>query len=203
MGVWLSGIITEHFYNVVYIAALDLVVRSRINPAMLKDMIMAQRIILDTDPGIDDSLAILLALASPELELACVTVTGGNCPLENGFRNARNVLAMAQRSDVPTYAGVALPLIRPAFTALETHGDTGLGYAHLPEAEYAYAIEHGVDAIINTIMAQPGKVTLVAVAPLTNVAMAIRKEPRIVQAVRDVIIIGGSLRDDGNTTSFA
>ncbi len=164
---------------------------------------MAQRIILDTDPGIDDSLAILLALASPELELACVTVTGGNCPLENGFRNARNVLAMAQRSDVPTYAGVALPLIRPAFTALETHGDTGLGYAHLPEAEYAYAIEHGVDAIINTIMAQPGKVTLVAVAPLTNVAMAIRKEPRIVQAVRDVIIMGGSLRDDGNTTSLA
>lgn len=164
---------------------------------------MAQRVILDTDPGIDDSLAILLALASPELELACVTVTGGNCPLENGIRNARNVLAVAQRSDVPAYGGVALPLIRPPFTALETHGDTGLGYAHLPESEHACATTHGVDALIDTIMAQPGKVTLVAVAPLTNVAMAIRKEPRIVQAVREVIIMGGAIRADGNTTSLA
>lgn len=164
---------------------------------------MAQRVILDTDPGIDDSLAILLALASPELDLACVTVTGGNCPLENGFRNARNVLSIAQRSDVRAYAGVGLPLLRPAFTALETHGDTGLGYAHLPESEDAYTTEHGVDMLINTIMAQPGKVTLVAVAPLTNVAMAIRKEPRIVQAVREVIIMGGALRADGNTTSLA
>jgi purine nucleosidase len=164
---------------------------------------MARRVVLDTDPGIDDSLAILLALASPEIDLACVTVTGGNCPLTDGIRNARNVLALAQRSDIPACAGVALPILRPPFTAPETHGDNGLGYATLPESPVPAANEHAIDAIIREIMAAPGEVTLVAVAPLTNVALAIRKEPRIVQAVREVIIMGGALRADGNTTSLA
>jgi purine nucleosidase len=161
------------------------------------------RVVLDTDPGIDDALAILLALASPEVELGCVTTTGGNCPLEDGFRNARNVLALAGRPDVPALAGIRLPLIRPAFTALETHGDNGLGYAQLPNSDAPEASEHGVDAIIREIMARPGEVTLLAVAPLTNVALAIRKEPRIVEAVRDVIVMGGAVRADGNTTSLA
>jgi purine nucleosidase len=164
---------------------------------------MARRIVLDTDPGIDDSLAILLALASPELDLACVTATGGNCSLEDGIRNARSVLALAGHTEVPACAGVALPLIRPPFTAPETHGDKGLGYATLPDSPVPAAREHAVDAIIREIMAAPGEVTLVAVAPLTNVALAIRKEPRIVEAVREVIIMGGALRADGNTTSLA
>jgi purine nucleosidase len=164
---------------------------------------MPRRVVLDTDPGIDDSLAILLALMSPEIDLACVTVTGGNCPLDAGVRNALAVLALAHRSDIPVCRGVALPLIRPPFTAPETHGDNGLGYAHIPNAPVGAAQEHAVDAIIREIMAAPGEVTLCAVAPLTNVALAIRKEPRIVEAVRDVIIMGGALRTDGNTTSLA
>lgn len=164
---------------------------------------MPLRVILDTDPGIDDSLAILLALASPEVDLAGVGVTGGNCALEDGVRNALNVLAVAGRSDMPVCAGVALPLIRPPFTAPETHGDTGLGYARLPASPAGIADEHAVDLIIREIMARPGDVTLVAVAPLTNVALAVRKEPRIVQNVREVIIMGGALRADGNTTSLA
>lgn len=164
---------------------------------------MPLRVVLDTDPGIDDALAILLAIASPEVDLACVTATGGNCPLEDGIRNARNVLALGGRPDLQASAGVALPLLRPPFTALETHGDTGLGYARLPDSSAPIAAEHGVDAIIREIMARPGEVTLVAVAPLTNVALAIRKEPRIVQAVRNVIIMGGAIRADGNTTSLA
>jgi len=164
---------------------------------------MPLRVILDTDPGIDDSLAILLALASPEIDLAAVGVTGGNCSLEDGVRNALNVLAVAGHTEKPVCAGIALPLIRPPFTAPETHGDTGLGYARLPAAPIGPANEHAVDMIIREIMARPGEVTLVAVAPLTNVAVAIRKEPRIVQAVREVIIMGGALRADGNTTSLA
>ena len=164
---------------------------------------MPRRVILDTDPGIDDSLAILLALASPEVELAGVSVTGGNCPLEDGVRNALGVLALAGRPDVPVCPGVALPLIRPPFTAPETHGDSGLGYARLPPSPAAPSAEHGVDMIIREIMEHPGEVTLVAVAPLTNVALALRKEPRIVEAVREVIIMGGALRVDGNTTSLA
>ena len=164
---------------------------------------MPIRVVLDTDPGIDDSLAILLALASPEIDLAAVGVTGGNCSLADGVRNALNVLAVAGRSDMPVCAGVGLPLIRPPFTAPETHGDSGLGYARLPPSPASPANEHAVDLIIREIMARPGEVTLVAVAPLTNVALAIRKEPRIVQAVREVIIMGAALRADGNTTSLA
>ena len=164
---------------------------------------MSHRIIMDTDPGIDDSLAILLALASPEVELAAVSVTGGNCPLDYGVRNALSVLALAGRSDIPVHAGVALPLLRPAFTAPETHGDTGLGYARLPESPVPPGDEHGVDMIIREIMARPGEVTLAALAPLTNVALAVRKEPRIVEVVREVIIMGGALRVDGNTTPLA
>jgi len=164
---------------------------------------MPLRVVLDTDPGIDDALAILLALASPEVELAAVAVTGGNCSMDDGVRNALSVLALGGRPDLPVCPGVALPLIRPPFTAPETHGDRGLGYARLPDSPALPSHEHAVDRIIREIMAAPGEVTLVAIAPLTNVALAVRKEPRIVQAVRQVIIMGGALRADGNTTSLA
>lgn len=164
---------------------------------------MPHRVVLDTDPGIDDSLAILLALASPEVDLAGVGVTMGNCSCEQGVRNARSVLALAGREDVPVCPGVARPLIRPPFHAPETHGDAGLGFARLHEPPQPPSDEHAVDMIIREIMARPGEVTLVAVAPLTNVAMAVRKEPRIAEAVRDVIVMGAALRTDGNTTSLA
>ena len=164
---------------------------------------MPRRVVLDTDPGIDDALAILLALSSPELDLAAVSVTGGNCSMEDGVRNALNVLALGGRPDLPVCPGVALPLIRPPFTAPETHGDAGLGYARLPSSPHPPASEHGVDMIIREIMSRPGEVTLVAVAPFTNVALAVRKEPRIVEAVHEVIMMGGALRVDGNTTPLA
>lgn len=164
---------------------------------------MARPVILDTDPGIDDALAILLAVASPEIELRGVGVTGGNCPLPAGWQNARDVLALADAAHIPALAGVALPLLRPAFTAAETHGASGLGYAVLPPSPAAHATEHAVDFICREIMKNPGEVTLVPVAPLTNIAMAIRKHPEIVSAVRNVIIMGGAVRADGNTTSLA
>lgn len=164
---------------------------------------MIRPVILDTDPGIDDALAILLAVASPEVELHGVTVTGGNCAMRDGWQNARAVLSMVQRTDIPVLAGVELPLLRPAFIAAETHGASGLGYATPPPATHPADSRHAVDFLIETIMAHPGEVTLVPVAPLTNIAMAIRKEPRIVSAVREVIIMGGAVRVDGNTTSLA
>jgi purine nucleosidase len=164
---------------------------------------MPRRVVLDTDPGIDDALAILLALASPEIELAGVSVTGGNCSLSDGVRNALNVLAIGGRPDLPVFPGVALPLLRPPFTAPLTHGDAGLGYARLSDSPTPPANEHAVDMIIREIMAAPGEVTLVAVAPLTNVALAVRKEPRIAEAVHEVIIMGGALRAEGNTSPLA
>lgn len=162
-----------------------------------------RRIILDTDPGIDDALAILLALASPELSLEAITVTGGNCGLAQGVDNALRVLALAHATHVPVLAGVETPLIRSPLTAPETHGDTGLGYARLEPSPQVAGGQHAVDLLIEQIMAAPGEMTLVAVAPLTNVALAIRREPRIVEAVREVIIMGGALLHQGNTTPTA
>lgn len=162
-----------------------------------------KRILLDTDPGIDDSLAILLALASPELKLEAVSVTGGNCTLAQGVVNALSVLELAGASHVPVAAGIATPLIQPPLAAPETHGDTGIGYARLPAPGQTACGQHAVDLIIETIMAAPGEITLVAVAPLTNLAVAIRREPGIVEAVGEVIIMGGAFRHPGNTTPQA
>ena len=164
---------------------------------------MTRRVILDTDPGIDDALAILLALASPEVELAAVSVTGGNCSMDAGVRNALAVLALAGRTDVPVCPGVAVPLLRPPYTAPETHGLAGLGYATPPASPVPASHEHAIDMLIREILAHPGEVTLVAVAQLTNVALALRREPRIAHAVREVIVMGGAVRADGNTTSLA
>ncbi len=165
--------------------------------------VAARRIILDTDPGIDDSLAILLALASPELQLEAVTVTVGNCSTSQGVVNALSVLELARASHVPVAPGVERPLIRPILTAPETHGDTGLGYAQLPPPRQQPANQHAVDLLIERILAAPGQITVVAVAPLTNLALAVLREPAIVQAVREVILMGGALRHEGNTTPLA
>lgn len=165
-------------------------------------MLQPRRVILDTDPGIDDALAMLLALASPEIDLAAVTITGGNCALEQGVHNALAVLELVQAA-TPVVPGVALPLIQPPFTALETHGNTGLGNARLPTPRAQPAQEHAVDRLVREIMEAPEPVTLVAVAPLTNVAMAVRREPRIVERVHEVIVMGGAFDVPGNTTPLA
>ncbi len=159
-----------------------------------------RRVVLDTDPGIDDALAILLALASPEIELAALSVVHGNCPLPDAVTNALAVLNLAGAPDLPVAVGCDRPLLRPLFTALETHGGRGLGYARLPPGPAAPVAEHAVDLLIRELMAAPGEVSLVAVGPLTNVALALRKEPRLVEAVGECIIMGGALRADGNTT---
>jgi purine nucleosidase len=164
---------------------------------------MVKRIIMDTDPGIDDALAILLALASPELRLEALTVTVGNCSTAQGVINALSVLELAGVTDIPVAPGLDRPLLQPILTAPETHGNTGLGYAQLPLPRQKPANRHAVDLLIERIMAAPGEITLVAVAPLTNLALAIRREPALVEAVHEVIIMGGAIRHEGNTTPLA
>lgn len=163
----------------------------------------AKRIIIDTDPGIDDALAILLALASPELELEALTVVMGNCSTVQGVANALSVLELAGAAHIPVASGLDRPLLQPLLTAPETHGSTGLGYAHLPPPSHSPANRHAVDLLIERIMAAPGKITVVAIAPLTNLALAIRREPALLEAIREVIIMGGALRHEGNTTPLA
>lgn len=164
---------------------------------------MAQRIIIDTDPGIDDALAILLALASPELHLEALTVTIGNCTTAQGVVNALSMLELAGASHVPVAPGLDRPLLQPLLTAPETHGNTGLGYAQLPPPHRQPSNQHAVDLLIERIMAAPGEITVVAVAPLTNLALAIRREPRLAEAIGQVIIMGGAIRHEGNTTPLA
>jgi purine nucleosidase len=162
-----------------------------------------QRIIIDTDPGIDDACAILLALASPDISVEGLTIVHGNCSLEQGTKNALSVLELADASDIPVAQGCEVPLVQPSLLAPETHGDTGLGYAKLPEPRTKPTVQHGIDFLIKKIMAAPGEITVLAIGPLTNIALAIRQEPRIVHAVKELIIMGGAIRHEGNTTALA
>jgi purine nucleosidase len=164
---------------------------------------MPKRILFDTDPGIDDACAILLALASPELSVEGLSIVHGNCSLEQGATNALSVLELANAADIPVARGCELPLIQPSLLAPETHGDTGLGYAKLPAPQTKPIAQHAIDFLIEKILQSPGELILVAVGPLTNVALAIRQEPRIVEALKEIIIMGGALRHEGNTTALA
>ncbi len=164
---------------------------------------MTKRILIDTDPGIDDALAILLALASPEITLEGLTIVHGNCSVEQGTKNALAILELAQAASIPVAQGCDRPLVQPSLLAPETHGQNGLGYAQLSSPQRRPIVQHGSDFLIEKIMSNPGEITLVAIGPLTNVALAIRKEPRIVQAVKEVFIMGGAIRHEGNTTPLA
>lgn len=162
-----------------------------------------KHIIIDTDPGIDDSLAILLAVASPEISLDGIVAVHGNVSTEQTMKNALSVLELAKASHIPVYKGCDVPLMKESLLSPETHGNQGLGYAQLPESQIKPKSAHGSDYLIEQIMSRPGEVTLLAIGPLTNVALAIRKEPRIVQNVKEVFIMGGAIQHPGNTTAQA
>lgn len=164
---------------------------------------MPHKILFDTDPGIDDACAILLALASPEIAVEGLSIVHGNCSLEQATVNALSVLELAHAGHVPVARGCSLPLVQPSLLAPETHGETGLGYARLPSPRARPVVQHGIDFLIERILAAPGEVTLVAIGPLTNVALAIRQEPRIVEALKELVIMGGAIRHEGNTTALA
>jgi len=159
-------------------------------------------IILDCDPGHDDAMAILLAHGTPEISLAAITTVAGNHPLEVTTLNARRICSLARIVDVPVAAGCAAPLVRPLVTATEIHGEGGLEGHEWPEPEVRAVPEHAVDVIIDMVMSAPGEITLVPTAPLTNIAMAVRKEPRIAERVREVVLMGGSYTG-GNVTPAA
>ncbi|MDQ2691458.1 MAG: nucleoside hydrolase [Chloroflexota bacterium] len=164
---------------------------------------MPKRILFDTDPGIDDACAILLALASPEVSIEGLSIVHGNCSMDQATRNALSLLELANASHVPVARGCNLPLVQPSLLAPETHGDSGLGYAQLPEPRLRPLGQHAVDFLIERILSSAGEITLVALGPLTNIALAIRQEPRIVGSLKEMIIMGGAIRHEGNTTALA
>ncbi len=164
----------------------------------------ARQIIIDTDPGQDDAVAILLALASPELEVTALTTVAGNVPQPLVTENALGVLSLADREEIPVYRGCERPLLRDLVTAEYVHGPTGVDGAVLPTSRVGVADGHAVDHIIETCAdAQVGSITLCPIGPLTNIGMAIAKEPSIVPNIREIVWMGGAFDERGNTTEVA
>ncbi|UWR50230.1 nucleoside hydrolase [Phaeobacter inhibens] len=165
----------------------------------------ARKIIIDTDPGQDDAVAILLALASPqEIDLLGITCVAGNVPLALTQTNARRVCEVAGRPDVAVHAGCDAPLQRPLITAEHVHGKTGLDGPELWDPTMPLAAAHGVDFIIDSLRREaPGTVTLCPLGPLTNIAAAFQKAPDIVDRVQEIVLMGGAYFEVGNITPAA
>jgi inosine-uridine nucleoside N-ribohydrolase len=160
------------------------------------------RIVLDCDPGHDDAIALLLALASPELELACVTTVAGNQTLAKTTANAIRVLDHVGRPDIPVAAGADRPLVRELSVAAYVHGDTGLDGPVLPEPSRAPAREHAVEAIARAVQMSAAPVTLIATGPLTNVALFLARYPELAGRLEQIVLMGGAI-GLGNVTPAA
>ena len=165
----------------------------------------ARKIIIDTDPGQDDAVAILLALASPEdIDVLGITAVAGNVPLALTQKNARIVCELAGKPDTLVFAGCDHPLVHPLVTAEHVHGKTGLDGPDLPDPTMPIQEEHAVDFIIRTLREQPSStVTLCPLGPLTNIAMALRKAPDIADRIQEIVLMGGAYFEVGNITPAA
>lgn len=165
----------------------------------------ARKIIIDTDPGQDDAVAILLALASPEdIDVLAITAVAGNVPLALTAKNARIVCELAGKPEVPVFAGCDAPMQRPLVTAEHVHGMTGLDGPTLPDPEMPLQERHGVDCIIDTLRSEPaGSVTLCVLGPLTNIAIALQRAPEIAERVQEIVLMGGAYFEVGNITPTA
>ena len=161
-----------------------------------------QKIIIDTDPGQDDAVALLLAMASPELEVLGITCVAGNVPLELTARNARMVCELAGRTDLPVYAGCDAPLARKLVTAEHVHGKTGLDGPKLPDPTMPLQDQHAVDFLIETLRATDG-VILCPLGPLTNIATALQRAPDIADRIERIVLMGGAYFEVGNITPTA
>ncbi len=163
----------------------------------------ATPVILDVDTGIDDAFALLYAVASPEIEILGVASVAGNVDLNKATRNTRQVLALAGRADIPVWPGCVEPLLHAPASASEIHGQSGLGYAHLPEPTHDNAPRHAIDAIIEMAKAREGEIVLIATGPLTNIAAALMRDPHLPRRLKRLVIMGGAFRHAGNVTATA
>lgn len=166
---------------------------------------MKRKIIIDTDPGQDDAVALLMALASPEdFDILGIVAVAGNVSLHQNARNALKVVELSGRTDVKVYAGCERPMRRNLVTAEYVHGDTGLDGPDLPPPTQQLEAQFGVDFIIDTLMAhEPGTITLCTLGPLTNIAMALVKKPAIAERIKEIVMMGGGYFEGGNVTPAA
>ena len=162
-----------------------------------------QKLIIDTDPGIDDALALLLALsASDELDVQAITTVNGNVGVDQVTRNVFRILDVAGRSDIPVYKGNGKPLMREHDNCEEFHGDDGLGNLGFKEVPGTVKEEHAVDFLIRKVREEKGEITLVPIGPLTNIAQAVQKDPEFTENVKELVIMGGA-ENGGNMSPHA
>lgn len=155
--------------------------------------------IIDCDTGIDDALALLYAVASPEIDIRAITCVSGNVEARQVAENTRALLELAGRADIEVALGREVPLLRPLITTPETHGPRGVGYAELPPATRPLSQRHAADLIIEEARRYPGELLLITLAPLTNVAVAVLREPELPSLLRGIVMMAGSYRSPGNT----
>jgi inosine-uridine nucleoside N-ribohydrolase len=163
---------------------------------------LPRRIILDTDPGVDDAMAIFLALRSPELKIEAITPVCGNVPLSLTLPNALRLLEIAGRTDIPVAGGASTPLVRRLITAKYVHGNNGLGGVEFPEPKIHPVAAPAVELIRSIVRKNPGEITIVAVGPLTNIATVLKTDPSIATLIKEIVVMGGSL-SGGNITPSA
>ncbi len=163
---------------------------------------MTKKILIDCDPGVDDAMAIALAHGSPEVDVVGLTTVAGNVNVDKTTRNALSLVEFLGMDDVPVARGAERPLVREPVIAEHVHGDGGLGHATLPAPTTGAVDAHAVDFLIDTLAAARGEISVAAVGPLTNIALALRKEPKIAEWVREFVIMGGSYTR-GNRTPAA
>ncbi|MDO5779820.1 MAG: nucleoside hydrolase [Clostridium sp.] len=161
---------------------------------------MKKKVIIDCDPGIDDSLALILALNSPELEIVGITTVSGNVKAEKGAKNALKVLKLMNREDIPVYIGEDIPLVRELITAQDTHGEDGLGETNYEEADVEINYG-GVDFILEN--ARKGDISIIALGPLTNLATAIERDEEGFNMINEIVSMGGAFRSHGNCSQVA
>ena len=163
---------------------------------------MARHFLIDTDTASDDAVALVLAMQYPGVQIEAITVVAGNVPVDQGVQNALYTVELCQQS-IPVYRGMPGPLIQPLDTAQFVHGQDGMGDIGLPLTGRSPAPAQAVQVLIDTIHQYAGDITLVTLGPLTNVAVALRQDPSIAQAVSECIIMGGTGRGYGNVTPVA
>ena len=160
-------------------------------------------LIIDTDPGVDDAVSILLAFKSKEVNVECLTVVGGNVEAEFGQRNARTLVELAGHPEVPVALGATRPLVRKMVTARPYHGANGFGNIQLPEPRVRLIDQHAMDFIISLVKARPNQISILAIGPLTNIALALLKDPSIAPQIAELVFMGGTINSNGNVTPVA
>jgi len=202
LGRYFSSTCGRWFVNWILLAASLALICPAYAAAQGRPVGEAKKIIIDTDPGTDDAIALLLAFHSPEVKVEAVTIVAGNVTADMGLDNALKIASLVGRCDVPIAKGATRPLIEPLATGLFWNGPGGVGGAQLPAPSCRANASFGPDLIIETIHKYPHQITLVPIGPLTNIALAIGKDPTIVPLVKEVILMGGGITG-GNVNAVA